>query len=132
MPISRPSYHGIALPDVDAIATRGNSQRHDPGYNRPGRSNRWAALNCFVDESLRQVGNTAAVIWLILFRDANKEGTVRTAQSDLARRAGVSIRTVHSAIKSLRSAGLVEVLRKGRLNTGPTLYRIRATSTEGL
>lgn len=132
MAIERPSFVGTKLSGVDDEPTAPNSERHDPEFCQTGRSDRWALINAFVDQSLREVNNTAAVIWFILFRDANKKGTVRTAQSDLARRAGVSLRTVHSAIKGLRSAGLVEVLRMGRLNTGPTLYRIRATSIEGL
>lgn len=84
-------------------------------------------LNSFVDASLRDIGSSAAVVWLVLFRDT-RNGLARTAQQDIARRTGLTARTVYSALKRLQGCGLVRVVRRGGLNRGPSVYRLRGVS----
>jgi len=50
---------------------------------------------------------------------------VRTAQTDLARRAGVDVRTVRRAIGKLRDRGLLVVVNRGGLRRGVSTYRVR-------
>ena len=70
-----------------------------------------------------------AKVWLILFRDTKATGTARTGQTDIARRAGLSRRGVQVAVGKLTAKGLVTIVRRGRLNSGPSTYRVCPTGT---
>lgn len=87
---------------------------------------RFAVLNHFVDVTLRSIDPAATVVWLVLFRDTKPDGLARASQADLARRLGRSVRTVYSALRQLEARGLLVVVRRGRLNTGASVYRVRA------
>ena len=99
--------------------------------NRPsGRGERFAALNAFADFALADLTGSEAKVWLILFRDAKAAtGTARTGQADIARRAGLSRRGVQVALDKLTAKGLVRLVRRGRLNAGPSTYRVHPTAT---
>lgn len=101
-----------------------------PGRGAPGTKpdGRFAVLNGFVDVELRNLTRAAIAVWLILYRDTKPEGTSRTGQTDLARRAGITPRGVRKALGELTAAGLVEVVRRGRLGSGPSAYRVRGAS----
>lgn len=95
---------------------------------RSGRGERFAVLNAFVDASLAGLTGAEAKVWLVLFRDAKAAtGTARTGQTDLARRAGLSRRAVQCALGKLESKGLIGLVRRGRLNGGPSIYRLHPT-----
>ena len=97
-----------------------------------GRSGRFAVLNAFTDCALADLTGTETKVWLILFRDAKAAtGTARTGQADIARRAGLEPLTVRRALASLESKGLVRVVLRGRLNAGPSIYRVHPTSNTG-
>ncbi|MFO0809697.1 MAG: hypothetical protein U0746_13820 [Gemmataceae bacterium] len=53
---------------------------------------RFAAVNAFVDVALAALGRAEVAVWLILWRDTKPDGTARTSQADLARRAGSNVR----------------------------------------
>ncbi len=91
-------------------------------------SGRFGVLNTFVDVTLRELDRTAGLVWLVLFRDTKPDGLARTAQADIARRIGLSARTVRSAVKRLEMCGLLTVVCRGGLNRGPSIYRVRALS----
>jgi DNA-binding transcriptional ArsR family regulator len=123
----------VLRPDDDELAA---AAAPDPGptaqakTRRASRKERFAVLNAFVDVSLATLTGTEAKVWLILFRDAKAAtGTARTGQADLARRAGVKPRMVRYALTALEEKGLVQLLRRGQLNTGPSTYRIHPTGT---
>ena len=98
---------------------------------RGGRGDRFAILNAFADVALATLTGAEAKAWLILFRDTKAAtGTARTGQSDFARRAGLSPRAVKGAIRSLKTKGLLVVVRMGRLNAGPSIYRVHATGSQ--
>jgi len=99
--------------------------RHRPA-GKQKQTGRFHVLNTFVDASLRNVKKSAAKVWLILYRDT-RDGLARTGQQDIARRAGVSDRTVRTALRELERGGLLVVHRKGSLNRGPSVYRVRST-----
>lgn len=94
---------------------------------------RFHDFNGFVDVSLAHLTRSAVAVWLVLFRDARAEtGLARTGQADIARRAGISERSVRKALTELIDAGLVKVVVQGRLGTGPSLYKIRGVNPNWL
>ncbi len=101
-------------------------RRDKPKRRTKAASGRFGTLNAFVDETLGQLDRTAACVWLVLFRDTKPDGNARTGQTDIARRVGVSVRAVYRALRRLRESDLLTVVQKGRLNVGPTVYRIKA------
>jgi hypothetical protein len=84
---------------------------------------RFDVLNAFVDGSLAGLSRVQLATWLVLYRDT-RNGTACTSQSDIARRAGCSVRGVQKAIAKLLRVGLVVRLRQGRLNGGASVYRV--------
>jgi hypothetical protein len=98
---------------------------------RRTRSERFAVLNAFTDFSLAGLTGAETKVWLILFRDAKSTtGTAQTGQTDIARRAGLTTRAVKLALRSLTTKGLVRVVRRGRLNAGPSVYATFGTRCE--
>jgi len=97
-------------------------ERKAKSRRQPGR--RFPMLNTFVDCTLATILRTDALVWLVLFRDARGD-TAKSAQAYIARRAGLGKRTVGMAIGRLERAGLLDVLHRGGLNRGLSIYRIR-------
>lgn len=95
-----------------------------PATGKP-RSARWGHLNGFVDVTLRDLTPAEVRVWLVLFRDTKPDGTARTGQTDIAARAGLSVRMVKKALKKLTDRDIVKVLLRGRLNSGPSRYKVR-------
>ena len=126
--------HGGALPP-DAVFRPDEDEepaRPAPAAKpkRPARSERFAALNAFTDCALADLTGSEVKVWLILFRDTKAAtGTARTGQADIARRAGLSRRGVQVALDKLTAKGLVRLVRRGRVNAGPSTYRVRPTGT---
>lgn len=101
-----------------------------PKPKRRTRSERFAALNAFVDFGVADADLTPAeaLVWLVLFRDTRAvTGAARTGQADIARRAGLKPRMVRYALASLTAKGMVHVVRRGRLGMGPSVYRVHPT-----
>lgn len=96
------------------------------GATGHGRWGRFAVLNDFVDNviSRSELRPSEIVVWLVLFRDARRDGTARTSQADIANRSGLSVRGVKNAIRNAKAKGVLKLLRRGRLNTGPSTYRV--------
>jgi CRP-like cAMP-binding protein len=97
------------------------------------RSERFATLNAFVDFGIADADLTPAeaLVWFVLYRDTKADGFARTGQADIARRAGLSVRGVKKAIRGLNAKGMVDVVRRGRLNVGPSFYRVSPTRRMG-
>ena len=112
--------------EVQAVPPRDRSKvKPWKGAARATVAGRFRQLNDFVDVTLRGLTHAERSVWLILFRDT-RDGTARTAQADLARRAGIGVRTVQRAVKRLTERGLLRVIRPGRLRGGPSDYAISA------
>ena len=95
------------------------------------RKARFAVLNTFADFSLAPLTGSEVKVWLILYRDTKADtGTARTGQTDIARRAGLSVRGVQKIVARLQGLGLLHVVKRGRLNAGPTVYRVLPTVRE--
>lgn len=126
---------GTVLPPLDGTeGAAPPAQRSDPapGSRRAGKappesSGRFATINAFVDGTMARLPRAAALIWLALWRD-ERRGLSRTGLTDLARRAGCDHRTARRAVATLEKQGLVEKVRRGRLGSGPSVYRVSPVS----
>ena len=125
--------HGGVLPPDAVLRPDEEPTRPAPPAKtkrKAGRGTRFAVLNAFADFTLANLTGAETKVWLILFRDAKAAtGTARTGQTDIARRAGVKPRMVRYAVASLEAKGMVQVVRRGRLNAGPSVYRVHPTGT---
>ncbi len=126
-------HGGILPPDATFRTDEEEPARTTPPTKpkrRSGRGERFAVLNAFTDCALADLTGAEAKVWLILFRDTKATtGTARTGQADIARRAGLEPRTVRRALASLEAKGMVRVVHRGRLNAGPSVYRVHPTGT---
>lgn len=97
-----------------------------PAKTNPKRKTgeRFRGLNTFVDFTMGTLDRAEITVWLVLWRDTKNEGIARTSQTDLARRSGISDRTVRRVLRRLESRGLVVVVRRGGLRCGPSAYRV--------
>lgn len=121
----------VFRPDVDEEPPPSPRQAAKPKHR--SRSSRFAVLNAFVDFGIAdaELSPAESLVWLVLFRDTKADGTARTAQADIARRAGLSVRGVKLALRNLKAKGMVQVLRRGQLNAGPSTYRVHPTRHTG-
>jgi hypothetical protein len=127
---------GEELPPLDASpevpcqpAVRGPRRRR-PKPSTGQAPGRFQTLNAFVDGTLRGLSRSEMAAWLVLYRDC-RDGTARTSLADMARRGGMDVRTAARAIRRLRKRGLVEVVRTGGLNRGPSTYRLNSVPKAG-
>lgn len=125
--------HGGKLPPDAMLRADDESDRPTlPAKpKRLTRSERFAVLNAFADCSLADLTGAETKVWLILFRDTKRTGTARTGQADIAHRAGISGRAVKLAVRSLKAKGFLQVVHRGRMNVGPSVYRIHPTGPHG-
>lgn len=122
-------YGGVLPPDA---VLRPEDDDPQPRPAVPGlrvrRGDRFEVLNAFADFGLAGLTGSEVKVWLVLFRDIKAAtGTARTGQADIARRAGLSRRGVQLAVAGLVAKGRVVVVRRGRLNAGPSVYRVHPT-----
>lgn len=120
-------FAGVLPPDAVLIPNDGPAKpAPKKGAGRQsGRSARFGLLNTFADVALADLTGAEVKVWLILFRDTKANtGTARTGQTDIARRAGLSVRGVRKALAGLVRKELVTVYQRGRLNVGPSVYRV--------
>ena len=124
----RDRHGGVLPPDAvlrgdDAPASSAPAVR----ATRYGRAARFAVYNAFIDVTMRSLTGAEVKVWFVLFRDTKATGTARTGQGDIARRAGLSVRAVKLAVKSLADKGLIRVVRRGGMRSGPSVYMVHAT-----
>jgi len=85
---------------------------------------RFELLNAFVDGGMADLTRAELAVWLILYRDTKPDGTARASLDDIARRAGIDRQTASRAVGGLERRTMLQVLRRGGLNRGPSTYRI--------
>ena len=93
-------------------------------------ADRFAVLNNFVDITLARLAPSESIVWLVLYRDTKPDGTAQTGQADIARRTGLSVRTVGRAITQLVAKGLLQVTYRGRTGRGASKYIIHPIPQE--
>ncbi|MCY3007683.1 MAG: helix-turn-helix domain-containing protein [Planctomycetota bacterium] len=105
--------------------TQGNETSKAKGHKPSHKAtrDRFAVLNEFVDLSLQGLTRAEIGTWLVLYRDT-RNGTAKTSQGHIAKRLGVSSRSVRNAISKLADLGLLVVVYQGGLNKGLSVYRV--------
>jgi hypothetical protein len=119
--------HGGVLPPDATLRPDDEPERPAPpakAKRRSGRGERFAVLNAFVDFTMANLKPSERAVWFVLFRDTKGNGIARTSERDIARRAGCCVRMVRYALAALARHGLVRIVRRGRLQTGPSSYRV--------
>jgi len=120
---------GAELPAMDREPSRRvRSPASTPKGKRPV-GERFRSINSFADFTLRTLTRNEIAVWLVLWRDS-REGVARAGQGDIAKRAGISTRTVRRAIRRLVGRGLLVVVHRGRIGKGPSAYRVRPLARE--
>lgn len=102
-------------PEVDAGKTSSKAAKRKAGE-------RFATLNAFVDFTAGTLARGELLVWLVLFRDS-RDGIARTSQTDIARRAGMTDRTVRRTLRRLELRGLVQTVHRGGIHRGLSKYR---------
>ncbi len=92
--------------------------------NRRRTANRFAVLNAFLDMTAGALTRAELLTWLILYRDTKPDGTTRTAQADIARRANTDARTIRRALVRLGAHGLVRIVWQGGFRKGASVYAV--------
>jgi hypothetical protein len=100
----------------------GEKAKGKPARRKAG--DRFAVLNNFVDFTAGTLTRAEVLVWLVLYRDTKRDGTARTSEADMARRAGLHVGTALRAVKGLRRRRLLTVVCKGNLRRGPSVYRV--------
>jgi DNA-binding MarR family transcriptional regulator len=85
---------------------------------------RFETLNAFVDTGMADLSRAELAVWLILFRDTQRNGVARASLDDLARRGGMNRQTASRAVGRLARRTMLQVIRRGGLNRGPSAYRV--------
>ena len=91
---------------------------------------RFETLNAFVDSGMADLSRAELAVWMILYRDTQRNGVARASLDDLARRGGMNRQTASRAIGRLARRKMLRVLRRGGLNCGPSTYRVFPFSME--
>jgi CRP-like cAMP-binding protein len=115
------------LPSGNGSAPTRHQGHQGKAKGKPARrktGDRFAVVNAFVDFTLAELTRNEIAAWLVLYRDTKPDGTARTSQADLARRAGTSDRTVRRALDGLKRRGLLKVAYRGGIGRGASVYRV--------
>lgn len=129
----RPTLPGCdVLPPMEpANGSRDRQQRKPATEKARGKpksrktADRFTVLNTFADFTMRDLIRAEIAVWVLLWRDT-RNGTARTSQADLAKRAGVDVSTVKRAIARLERRALLTVVFRGSLWHGPSRYAIHS------
>src|SRR5262245_56485790 len=125
---------GGELPPMDGPAPSSNRRQQHQGENRaqPKRASagRFQCINAFIDATMAMLTPAERAAWLILWRDTKPNGLAETSQMSMARRAGVSDRSIRTALRRLGQIGLITVVHRGSLRRGASVYRVHPLSRE--
>lgn len=104
-----------------------------PKKNKPKRStvDRFRVLNAFVDFTAGELRRAELLVWITLYRDT-RDGVATSSQRDIAKRCGVSRKTVERSIVSLMERDLLILVKQGGYRQGSASYRVLPMSREKL
>lgn len=121
----------VGLPPMDADRPRRAKAKSKPKGKRHCRriADRFGVLNAFLDMTAGALTRAELLTWLILYRDTKPDGTTRTAQADIARRAGIAARNVRRALNRLAAWGLVRIVWQGGFRKGASVYTVEPLPT---
>jgi hypothetical protein len=92
---------------------------------------RFQCVNAFIDATMGGLTPAERSAWLILWRDTKPNGLAATSQTSMARRAGVSDRSIRTALRGLERRRLLTVVHRGSLRSGVSIYRVRPLAEAG-
>lgn len=120
----------VGLPPMDADRPRRAKAESKPkGKQHRRAADRFGVLNAFLDMTAGALTRAELLTWLILYRDTKPDGTTRTAQADIARRAGIADRNVRRALNRLAAFGLVRIVWQGGFRKGASVYAVEPLPT---
>jgi predicted transcriptional regulator len=88
-----------------------------------GDRGRWVTLNTFVDRVARHLDDHEVAVWFVVFR-WTQDDHAEIRMADIAGRLGKSTRAVQRAVDRLLEVGLLERLKRGTRQGGPSRYRL--------
>lgn len=107
---------------VPCAAVRAKARR-EPASKPKSDRGRWRTFNTFVDRVARHLEAHEAEVWFVVFRWA-QDDHAEIRISDIAARVGKSTRAVQRAVDRLLEVGLLERLKRGTRQGGPSRYRL--------
>lgn len=117
-----------------AASSNGRHRRQGGERGKPkGKrvsAGRFHCINAFIDATMATLTPAERAAWLILWRDTKPNGLAETSQTSMARRAGVSDRSIRTALRGLEEWGLVTVVHRGSLRRGVSVYRVHPLARE--
>lgn len=85
---------------------------------------RFATVNEFVDVAMRCLSGVDVKVWLTVWRDT-RHGTACVSNRELGLRSGHDERSVRRAVRTLVRSGWLEVVKRGGIGRGASVYRVR-------
>lgn len=113
------------------IGTANDDKTGDKNKAKKKTGDRFAVLNAFIDFTMGELDRAEMAVWFALYRDTKPDGLARTSQTDLARRAGTTTRTIVRTIAKLERRGLIKIVHRGGLRQGASTYRVRPLEPPG-
>jgi hypothetical protein len=125
---------GVCLPPIPSGKGAPTPPAARKARKRPRRGSRWPTAKerlayGFLDDVLGTVPRAASHVWFCLWRDTKADGMACASIGNLARRIRASRNTVCDSLKLLESRGHVEVVRRGYVGGGASVYRVRIGGT---
>ena len=88
------------------------------------RRDRFATVNEFVDVAMRSLSGVDVKVWLTVWRDT-RHGTACVSNRELGLRSGHDERSVRRSVRVLVRSGWLEVVKRGGIGRGASVYRVR-------
>lgn len=111
-----------------AAALAKRTSKADP---RPSKSPRWAMLNAFIDHQMRHLSGPAIAVWLVLYRETNREGLSRITVEQIVEKTGLGTTSAKKGLKELKALKLIVQVRRGCQRSGPSTHRLLPIETVG-
>jgi hypothetical protein len=129
--------NGETIREIVASASAAPARRHEASGKPTAKEQkkndrrRWHTLNTFVDAVARYLDVAEQAVWFAVFR-LTQDDTADVSLQAIAGRVGKSTRTVQRAIDTLVDAGLLERLKRGTRQGGPSRYRLEPDPSAAL
>lgn len=92
-------------------------------------ANRFSTLNALIDYLMVDLTRAELATWLVLYCDT-RDGVVQASIDAIAKRTGTSRQHTQKAITSLQQRRLIEQIKKGAINHGASIYRVKPLSAK--
>lgn len=112
-------------PDTSTNSTTGKATTREKAKQAATRD-RFKTLNAFVDFTMKDLTPSESLVWFVIYREI-RDGVATVAQSDIARRTGLTQGTVSLAVRRLTKRGLVRIVHQGGFRKGLSSYRVRGS-----